>query len=158
MENKLGIKYDLDLTNECYLINQLYNYSLEQALYHIELHKNEIPYKEKHTVFVNEIDIENLFFQVKYMLAYSKIHIQTFVTDIYYFEYPKIDTENEIDYKYLKVITIRDTDKIISMYPVFSEKKYYDINLLDIESDSKNESKVKKISMIDKFNKKYNKY
>ena len=154
IENKLGlidIKKDYDSLT--YTEKQIVSYNEKRAINHIKLHKKEMENKEFHTLFEEEIDIEKLFCEVKKIIVDSEIVIHDDVVDIYIFEYPKIKNViegEEKQYKYLKIITIRDTKNIITMYPIFTAKRIDNINYFKVKN-----SKVKTMSRIDKFNKKY---
>lgn len=82
------------------------------------------------------------------------------ITDIYIFKYPNlnddIDYKNE-NYKYLRVITIRETSDIITIYPIFSNVKIKEANDINTKLEVEH-IKTKKKSAIEKFNQKYANY
>lgn len=148
--------------NETYKIRQIIEYNLEDALNHIEehLYSNVETKTEIHKLFEKEIDVNKLYFVIQDKLKDAFLYKRENTVDVYIFKYPNlnedIDYENE-NYKYLKVITLRKTYDIITIYPIFSDiriKEANDINTkLEVER-----TKTKKISTIEKFNQKYANY
>ena len=109
--------------------------------------------KEKHTLF-NDIDIDTLIFNVKKVLPESK-KIQKFaLNDIYLFSFSKIGRDN---HNLLKVITTKGTYDIVSMYPADEITKEYINDNLYLEYLEEKNLKIKRLSQIEKFNKRYSK-
>ena len=77
--------------------------------------------------------------------------------EIYYFGVSNIGYINNINCNFIKVVVIPNTNNIISMYPT-NEVDYNYISNLNIDYDKlfERNNKVKTISRIDKFNKRYN--
>ncbi len=103
--------YDYEKTNN-YGCNMILNYDEESAISHIFL--NHVDSFDKNN-FNKNIDIYKLFINIKKCInANKKVNYFTFY-DIYFIDYPNIGENGE---KYLKVITLPNSDEIITMYPV----------------------------------------
>lgn len=103
--------YDYEKTNN-YGCNMILNYDEESAISHIFL--NHVDSFDKNN-FNKNIDIYKLFINIKKCInANNKVNYFTFY-DIYFTHYPNIGENGE---NYLKVITLPNSDEIITMYPV----------------------------------------
>ena len=133
LKYKLGIIEYEQISNKDYHIRQLFNYDVSSALEHITKHLDEDDKKIKHTVFNQDVNLEELFNysrkQIKYL---NPIEISTSHKYI-------LDCEQEIatidgySTRRLKVVTIPNTDHILTMYPVRTyEKKKNKIKQLKI--------------------------
>lgn len=140
---RLGL--DCNIETQTYADKQIVNYDLKKALEHITFHQEENENKTLHSVFNNSININDLFVYSLLNLKEENYYSNN-VMDIYIMEYPNVGTVNGESVNYIKVITLPNTKQIITLFP---------FNKSIIEN--KNEkSKVKQMSRIDKFNKKYN--
>ena len=128
-----------------YKVRQLNNYDYNMALKHIGLHKYENKNKACHTVFSSDTEVEYMLEMIKPYLTKENLYE---VGPICKYE---IDCTNiDINEERLIVGTIYDNN-IIFCYPDRSS---------EIENDYKVEcqDKVKRLSMIDKFNNRYSKF
>lgn len=161
LEKKLNcLDSEIDFYKMDYKELQIIEYSEKKAIEHIinrhtVVKKNILPYN----VFEKEIDVKQLFFQVKELLMDDLLLYNDLVFDIYYFKYPlsiNVTEKPGTNYKYLKVITILDTKNIITMYPVFSQNRVLKVNSLEKAEDNLSlKTKTKTLSQIEKFNQKY---
>lgn len=135
-----------DIEPKIYVENLLCEYNYERVIEHIKKHKEEDNNKINHTIFNPNIDIENLYNYVLDNLNEDNFIINSF-NDVYILEYPNIGSDGEKILNYLKVITLPNSKKIVTMYPF---DRYLNNNYSKTEN-----SKSKKLSRIDKFNKKY---
>lgn len=144
-------------TKNFYLASQIVHYKEEESFSHI-LKEYTNPNNKK-TYFEPEIDIKELFYQIKNRLIEGAESYHDIVTDIYYFSYPQVENKirkEGINNKYLKVITIHDTVDIISIFPFFCKNKITKINPLFLEEEIELDyQKVKRMSQIEKFEQKY---
>lgn len=148
---KLGI-YEDEIDNEQKIVSKHLYYDENESLEHIKEHMKEIV-GEKHSVF-NDIDINKIFTNVKEILPESK-QIQMFsLNDIYFFYFGGIGRNR---CNLLKVITVKGTTNIVSMYPTNEETREYVNDNLYLDYVSEEDLKVKKLSQIEKFNKRYSK-
>ena len=122
LQYELGItKYD-QILNKDYYINQLFSYNALSTLEHLAKHLDEDNKKIKHSVFSQNVDLEGLFNfaseQIKYL---NPIEISTTHNYI-------LDCEQEIAIIHgystncLKVVTIPNTNNILTMYPILVSK------------------------------------
>lgn len=145
---------------DSYVKNQILNYNSDLALLHIKKHgtnkENQVINKDTSSIF-NDIDIEYLMEVVKENIKGVKKANLEEVLDIYFFGISNIGRDKDNIINYIKVVVVPNTNNVISIYPTIDiEEKYtYPLNC-DHDKLFKRERKVKTMSRIDKFNKKYN--
>jgi len=153
LESRLG--YITENNETGYLAQQIVSYDEQRAIEHIERHKNPDNVEMLEDIIEKQIKIICLFYKIKQIIKDSKISSLETISCKYFFKYPnisKIEYQNDYLYKYLCVVAFRDTKEIITIYPYCTKEKILDVNELE-------EEKVltKRLSQIDKFNKRYNK-
>ena len=123
LKYKLGIIEYEQISNKDYHIRQLFNYDVSSALEHITKHLDEDDKKIKHTVFSQDVNLEELFNYAREQIKYlNPIEIST--THKYIIECDEdISIIDGISTNLLKVITIPNTDNILTMYPIANYKK-----------------------------------
>lgn len=141
-----------------YLRDQIINYNNDLAVEHIKQHfeKQE---EEYHVCFKSNIDIEYLMECVKENIKNSSKIISNEICEIHYFLVSNIGYNNNGNCNILKVILIPNTNNIITMYPIENfDNEVSSAIILDCDYEKlfKKEEKIKTISRIDKFNKRYN--
>ncbi|MBE6157316.1 MAG: tetratricopeptide repeat protein [Firmicutes bacterium] len=140
-----GLSKEIDNNdNNNYLEKQYINYDRDETIKHIK----EIQFNEESknvSNFMPSTDIELLMTEVEKKLTPDKLQ-KIELVDIYYLDYENIGyaMTGEQANK-LKVVVIPNTKQIINMYPIYDDKN-------KIEE----KPKVKRLSQIEKFNKKYN--
>ena len=150
LQVKNGIEVTCDETSKGF-INRLVNYNEDRALIHIYEHMHEVKQKPRHTLF-QDIDLRELFYNVKSVLPQSKRIPRFHFNDLYLFYFPHIGEE---DMETILVVTNKGTSEIVSIYPEkteYTEFINYNLHELYLNKDSE---KVKKISQIDKFYQRY---
>ena len=117
---------------ENYSDSQLYDYSKERALYHIKKkHFDSAVYYK----FNDDIDLNSVFEYCKKNLNHV---VRKGDSDIYIVRMPyNVGSLMEYTTDLVEVITIHDTDKIVTLYPVPRLGKYY-VNNLN-KGDKRNE-------------------
>ena len=141
--HRLGLENEIDAS--VYTDNQIVDYNIERTLEHISFHKEENENKTLHSVFDESINITDLFVYSFLNLKEENYYANN-IMDIYVIEYPNVGTVNGEVVNYVKVVTLPNTKEIITIFPYNKSIK-----------ENKNENtKVKQMSRIDKFNKKYN--
>lgn len=156
MKKQLGLEIKLKKGSRCdYIRGQILDYSTKETISHLDKHIN--PTEDNISCFNEGIDIKYLFDVVRYNLDSTKKVNTEEVMDIYYFGISNIGTFKGEICNFIKVIVVPNTKNIISMYPT-NNVDYNSVTNLDIEYDKlfKRDNKVKTMSRIDKFNKKYN--
>ena len=144
LKSVMGIPFDAEPKN--YLESLMVDYNYQDVIDHINKHKENDDTKLNHTLFYENINVEEL-----YQYALDQIKDENYkdnsFNDAYVFEYKGAGYNKTKELNYVKVITIPNTKKIITMYPY----DYIDKN----KKKEKAKEKVKTLSRIDKFNQKY---
>ena len=159
-EKKCG---NLDLTRRepnSYLYRQIVEYREEDFKDHLKKHLpeyNDNDSKYSKYIFNPNLPIDEIIDEIKKYLPNDKKLCLGFMDNAYVFKYDECGRVNNKLVDYFKVITFDDTKDIITMCPS-DECEYLpfiDINYMK-ENISDNDSKVKRLSQIDKFNMRYN--
>lgn len=155
MKKQLGIKMNFNSKARCdYIASQIINYDINKALEHINEHKES---SINSSNFNAQLNLEYLFELIRNNLINSTKINKDEILEVHYFCIPNIGLVEENVCNYLKVVVIPNTNNIISMYPTINyEGKEPTIITYDYSKlFNKDKEKVKSISMIDRFNKKY---
>ena len=122
IEYKLG-KINNNTKTNSYFGNQILNYSKERAIDHIKLHLDENDSKANHSMFSSNVSIEELFALVQNNIKYLKRQING-PCDKYYLDLGYIvGVKDDIETSIIKIITIANTQDIITMYPFVTNSK-----------------------------------
>lgn len=170
IENKMvdALFYSKKMTNRLdsnkvelntYLFDQIAKYDEKHFLKHIKKHiqnVDETMEKQSNSIFSENFPIEKVIHEIKKYIPSDKKLFLGFYDNVYYF---KCDGCGRVDNKlvdYIKVVCFNGTSNFITMCPVIGSKDLpcEDLNYLINEENS---TKVKRMSQIDKFNKKFNK-
>lgn len=131
---------------KAYTRKQIINYDKDLAITHIKEHTT--PTQESY--FNKNINIEKLYDEVKqFLIPENLIELNTVAK--YKIKYPNIGINNGKIINELIVVTKLYNDEIITMYP---ENLYIEKEEEQVEEIK--ETKVKRLSQIEKFNMKYN--
>ncbi len=118
LEYKLGKINQSEVLNKDYYISQLFNYDEDYALNHIKLHLDENNNKIKHTLFNSDIDLNYLFHyareQINYLNPVEISIVHKYIVECGF----DVSTINGISTKYIKVVTLPNTNNILTMYPI----------------------------------------
>ncbi len=153
---KLGlVSTDRIDPKQAYRISQAVSYSRENAIIHIKEHTKEAG----RSYFNEEVDIEKLYDDIDRLIpkAEPQLSIDPFMTG-YLFYVPRVGfNSNDIPLNHLKVATILNTGKILTMFP--TEKVYLtvtnDYPKMMQEAVPVYQKQKRRESQIDKFNRKY---
>ena len=141
-----------DENNKGYLYNQIINYDPKKALDHITIHMDS---NQDKSYFSKEVDIESLFNKCQQTLSESPNVI--YVDNVDYlriYRYDKCGYSKGKLVDYFAVVTIGNTNNILSMYPVDNPER---IKCLDITPILESKKQPIRVSQIDKFNARYGK-
>ena len=127
-----------------YSVSQLANYSIDRLIEHID---KEHVINDLKASFDKDINLEELVSQMPELLDDAML-ISNRYYEKYRLRYDNIGEVNGKKVNTLHVVTLPNSKKIITMYPVYDDEKQ---NVKEIKS------KVKQKSQIDKFNQKYRK-
>ena len=149
---------DLIGPSDEYINSQIISYNENRALGYVRLHtkpETDVNVKSK---FNENIDINYLFEVIKNNLNHNnKANIDE-AMEVHYFTIPNVGIYKNDICNYIKVRVIPNTKDIISIFPI-TALKYEEAQILDYDGDKlfkKEKVKEKRISQIDKFNKRYN--
>ena len=170
--NELGIKLAERSADNSYLINQIVDYQEDDFRKHISKHLTDFKDEDDEisSIFFYDFPFDKVIDEIKNMIPNEyKINYGIY-NNIYHFRYdnngkciPKPNAYKDKEAKYVnkiadyfKVVTFKDSNKMITMCPCTNVRglPYIDLNYLN---SGNNKAKSKKISAIDKFNQKYNK-
>ena len=154
--NKDGDVYDLSVYQEL----QSYDCNIERAKEHIISKHNVLLQDYNYSFLLSEEKLSELYDLINRAILISEKTFDMDFSDIYIFRIKDIGynpyTDEYTDY--LKVITLPNEPKIMTMFPVDSSK-YNNWNINELYSEINEEytsGKVRtRISQIDKFNKRY---
>lgn len=140
-----------------YTVEQLIAYSEESAIEHIKEHVDSFDTKE--TSFSSDFPVDEVYYKLRNILPIDTkwCRHSGMIKDIYIFRFDGSGRGYRKVTNYIKVVCIKDTNDIITMYPYHNDYNLpaIDINLkIDKEEDA---PKVKRMSQIDKFNQRYSK-
>lgn len=149
-------KEDYTLSKERYVYDLAHNYDYGAVMNHI-VHGHTLydeDFDKDNSYFDKSVDLIKLYDEVKDKLS-SNIRIcWDLTTDHYIFKYDNVGLCDNSNTNYFRVITFVGTDQILTMYPCNS---YGFPNCLDITPEIVNDGKVKRLTGLDKFNKRYGK-
>ena len=149
LKYKMGISEN-EINGEEYFISQALHYSKEAAIKHIEKHLDEDHEKAIHSVYSEDIDINEIFEFIRDAIQNIE-PLNGSLNDKYIVRYHKIvgTALNELT-DTLQVITIPNSKDILTIYPIPAENGELKIEEQHVKQ------KVKE-SQIDKFNRRYGK-
>lgn len=143
-----------DVVEKNYSIDQIYNYSIEKTVLHINKHKEGVSDRED-LLIRKEIDNLELLKDVEEKIKYQTCNFfDTF--DHYIIHYPNIGTGCDKTSDYLEVITIPNTTNIITIFPINNDK-YCNKSNQEVKLEEKKKVKTNRKSQIEKFNERYSK-
>lgn len=152
VNKSLGKEYNTEGTG--YVTKQIINYDYDLAVDHIEYrHANELDEK---SYFDSKLNVRNLIDCIRQDIKKeNRANIEE-ILDVYYYCIPNIGYDGGELCSYVKVLVIPSTSDIINMYPAKTIKgnKY---QILNCDYDLLfYKDKVKSMSQIEKFNKRFN--
>lgn len=158
LQTKLGMIEMVNRDQNSYLRRQMIDYQEIDFLYHIKKHQadyNRNLSNRNTSIFESNIDILLLVNEIKKYIPSNKGIYKGFCEDVYYFKYDENGRFNNRLTDYFMVVSLKNTNELISMYPSL-EGKYFDyVDLNYLKKDE--EIKVKRISQTEKFYKRYGK-
>ena len=154
---KLGMIDENRREGHTYIFRQIVSYQEQDFLEHIKKHLSntnvnlEAP---NSCIFSEEFPLEQALVEIKKHLLSPTRMYPNFYVDIYTFKYDGCGTINGELANYFNVVCFHNTSDIITIYP---DEYSQDLPYIDLNHINKNYSapKVKTLSQIDKFNKRY---
>lgn len=161
MKIQLGIDIKVKKGDNCdYIKSQIFNYSTTMALEHIQNHIQAEEDEPLKSYFNKNINLDYLFKTVRISIDNSKKLNKDDILEVHNFAIFNIGYQGNDICNSIKVVVVPNTNKIITMYPI-CDVDYNNITEINIDYDKlfkREPNKVKKISQIDKFNAKYNRW
>ena len=157
-KSKMEILDEHDYEENKYFFQQIIKYDEQAFLKHTKKHLFGYAEVMDESMFVSSFPINEVIKEVKkYIGSGKQLYIDHFI-DEYVFKYDGCGRSkncNKVE-DYFKVFTFHNTDEIFAMYPVSNCQylPYIDLNYL---ISSKEDNKVKRMTQIEKFNKRYQK-
>lgn len=105
-----------------YFVSQVMNYSEDDAVEHIKKHLDSSDYKNVHSMFNEEVDVNKLYYQISDKIKNMKPS-SIDIVDFYTIELNNNigETYRNVETSCIEVITIPNTKKIVSMYPISTD-------------------------------------
>ncbi len=155
LEKKLNVSFDIPIPGYTYTMEQILHYDEQKALDHISKHVD----KTESCVFCDHFPVEECYFHFRNILPldnYPRLYSGIFHNQ-YVFKYDKCGTNNGKSVDYIRVITLQDSNDIITMYPNNNKANFPYIDITPKEEMNLEKVKVKRLSQIEKFNQRYGK-
>ena len=159
LQKKLGLPINIDIEKYSYTMKQILNYDEGRAIHHIGQHKsiNE----DENNRFKNSFSIEDYYYYFRHILPlkdYPRLFNGIF-KNIYIFKYEDNGFNNKgKSLDYIQVVTLQDSNQIITMYPFSNKENYPYIDITPKKEEEKTSNVlVKRLSQIEKFNQRYGK-
>jgi hypothetical protein len=152
---KLGFINQSDRDTYTYLYRQIISYDENDFLKHIRKHLadyNNID-EPNTNVFVPGFPIDKIIQETKKYIPGDKKIYSGFIENSYYFKYDNCGKEKNKYVDYFKIAAFKETSDYITICPVADGESlpYIDLNYLRVPD----KPMVRKLSPIDKFNRKY---
>lgn len=120
LKSKLGL-IEENYKPKDYFEKQTLDYSSKRAYNHISTYLKENDSKTKHTIFVQNIDLKNLFENCIEQLSVIE-PVSDLIVDRYYISFDNIiGISNETETNIVEVITVNGTKNILTMFPVINK-------------------------------------
>ena len=151
LRKKIGLPMPNVQKEYSYKINQIIEYDEALAIEHINRHKYNSDSKE--CVFCEDFPIEELYYKLRNMLPIEEKKLFSNILNAYVIKYDKCGYCDGKIVNYIRVVTLLDSNDIITMFPIYSNN---DVPFIDFTPEKEPEKPfVKRMNQIDKFNKKY---
>ena len=162
LKGKSGLLDISRRTPNSYLFRQIVEYREDDFRDHIKKHLADVNENDKEistTFFHSEFPFEKALEEAKKHIPGKCRYNLGFYEDIYVFRYDDCGRDSDKRTNYFKVVTFEDSDHLITMCPSNDCENLpsIDLNYLKEETLEKenNANKVKRMSQIDKFNRRY---
>ena len=140
-----------------YVVNQIIDYQDDSFIDHIKKHLadyNKDFEQPNPALFNADFPLEKVLNEIRTLIPNDKSTNFSFYNNFYVFKYDNVGRLNNKPVDYIRVVVINGTDEIITMYPMQHGDylPYIDLNYLNTIYQK---PKVKTLSRVDKFYKKY---
>lgn len=146
------VNLGIPVTGNGYYFNQVINYSKERAIEHIRKHYESIG---SEGIFFSDMNLEETFEIIEKRISVidpSYLGVRS-SGDSYLIDFENAGIVGSTILNKMQVVTIINTKKIITFYPVSKLSFNYETE----EEVRKEKAPIKRLSQIEKFNQRYNK-
>lgn len=142
--------------SKSYLIRQIMEYKESDFKDHIKKHSDDFNINSENpneSIFNPDFPFKEIIEELKKYIPSNDKTCPGFYEDVYIFKYNECGRDNGKLVDYFKVVCFNNTQKFITMYPV---DKCENLPIIDVNYlNTNNKQKVKRMSQIERFNKKY---
>lgn len=122
IEYKLGILNNIEELKKSYFYSQMINYDEDKAIDHIKLHLDDKVKDKVHSVFLDSVNVEELYHEARIKIGYLNPNILHFA-DRYVLKYDSpIGIFGDSYTNNAQIVAFPNTNDIITMYPTYNEK------------------------------------
>ena len=146
------LTYEVDRKSE-YFVRQIFEYDEDDFRHHMKKH---VYGGRSDNQFNEDFPVDDVIEMVKERIPSDFRLNPAFYTNAYYFKYDRCGNDHGEETDYFKVITLNNTNHILNMLPVSGVENYPFIDLNELNKQEEVKPYVKKISQIDRFNRRYN--
>ena len=152
LRKKLNLPIRIDPESYRYIYRQINEYSVVDFLGHIKKHLALYNHNKEQSIFNCDFPLDKVITEIKKYIPGEKRLYPFIYADLYIFKYDSCGIESGKVANYFKVVCFHNTSDIITMYPIncCEESLCIDINYL-----IPNDTKLKALSRIDRFNNRY---
>ena len=153
-KHQLGILSDEEKEVSLYFQKQILDYSEEAFVKHIQKHlaSSNLELADGSGLFCVDFPIEKMISEIKKYIPSDKRLYKGYYQNAYVFNYDRCGRNAGRTVDHFKVITFNDTDKLITMCPATNREYLPSVDMNYMAP----KTKVKRLSQIEKFNKRYN--
>lgn len=153
-KKKLGLLLYDDYSGFNYKISQITGYSEEAAIECIRRYHLVNYGRTPHYCFYDDFPINEVYYKVRNMLPLEEKIYENVFENTYIFKYANNGRVFGESVDYIKVITLMESNDIITMLPYKNTER---VSCIDLTPVVEEYPKVKRMSQIDKFNQRYGK-
>ncbi len=160
VQKQLGLVSEItDPGIDTYVFNQILNYDENRFRVHLRRHisgyNGTLSKGIKTPIFRFDFPIDKVIDEIKKLIPSDKGLYFGLIDDTYFFRYDDCGSEDGKRSNFFRVICLHDTCEFITMYPIAESNctPYTDLNYL--RDTEVNNSKVRKMSNVEKFKKRY---
>ncbi len=157
LRNQLNLLQEIS-EEHSYAINQIVQYSDQAALDHIRTN-HLLENIEDKSFFLEDFPLEEIYFHIKNILPSleEKKVLSSIFKNEYIFYYPHCGMDQETPLNYIRIFTFQNSNQMITMFPSNNWKQYPVTDLSNLQ-EKKSDSKIKRLSQIEKFQQRYKNY
>lgn len=155
-KKKLNLLLDVDYSGFSYKADQIISYSEKDAISCIRnCHFIANNSRNIHQSFNNDFPIEDIYSKIRSVLPLEEKIYDGVVEVSYIFKYDRCGRVYNKSVDYIKVIALPESNDIITMFPYDNKGATACMDLTPVFEEE--QSKIKRMSQIDKFNQRYGK-